>query len=391
MDAFFASVEVLDDPRLKGKPVVVGGASRRGVVAAASYEVRRFGVHSAMPMAEALRRCPDAIIVTPKRGRYEEVSAQVFGIFRRYTPLVEGLSLDEAFLDVTGSTALFGSPEAIARRIKHEIQSEVGLTASAGVSDCKFVAKIASDMHKPDGLTLVPDDKAAFLAPLPIERMWGVGPKTAPTLRALGLRTLGDLARADQSMLKRNLGDWGPQAQRLAQGLDERPVVAESEAKSIGAESTYEQDLSRTEDVERTLLAHASRVAERLTEDGLFASCVAIKLKFADFHLVSRQVTLLEPVRDTASVYAAALVAFRRSGWDGSPLRLTGVSVRGLSDATGTQRSLFEDPQKRRREKLEEVSASLRARFEGLKLTRATLLEGTEDTPKVVVPEKERL
>jgi DNA polymerase IV len=391
MDAFFASVEVLDDPRLRGKPVVVGGASHRGVVAAASYEVRRFGVHSAMPMAEALRRCPEAIVVSPKRGRYEEVSSQVFEIFRRYTPVVEGLSLDEAFLDVTGSTALFGSPESIARRIKHEIEGELGLTASAGVSDCKFVAKIASDMDKPNGLTLVPDDKPSFLAPLPIERMWGVGPKTAPTLRALGLRTLGDLARADLAMLRRNLGDWGPQAQRLAQGNDDRPVVAESDAKSIGAESTYEQDLARTEDVERTLLAHASRVAERLTDEGLFASCVAIKLKFADFHLVSRQITLTEPVKDTASVYAAAIEAFRRSGWDGSPLRLTGVSARGLSDAQGTQRSLFEDPQKRRREKLEEVSAQLRARFDGLKLTRATLLDGNDDTPKVVVPEKERL
>jgi DNA polymerase-4 len=181
---------------LRGKPVVVGGQSRRGVVAAANYVVRKFGVRSAMPMAEALRRCPDAIVIPPRMGRYAEVSGRVFDVFRRYTPLVEGLSLDEAFLDVTASRSLFGDGAAIARRIKDEIRAELSLTASAGVARSKFVAKIASDLEKPDGLVVVPDDVAAFLAPMPIERMWGVGQKTAPRMRALGFHTMGDLANA---------------------------------------------------------------------------------------------------------------------------------------------------------------------------------------------------
>ncbi len=207
MDAFFASVEQHDDPSLRGKPVLVGGSARRGVVAASSYEARKFGVYSAMPMAEALRKCPHAIVVEPQRGRYEEVSSVVFEIFNRYTPLVEGLSIDEAFLDVTGSRSLFGDGEAIARAIKTDVLSETGLTCSAGVASCKFAAKIASDMNKPNGLTIVGDDVAAFLAPLPIERMWSIGPKTAPTLHMLGYNTLGDLAKASPAVLQRAIGD----------------------------------------------------------------------------------------------------------------------------------------------------------------------------------------
>jgi DNA polymerase-4 len=186
MDAFYASVEQRDDPSLRGRPVVVGGRSRRGVVAAASYEVRKFGVRSAMPMAEALRLCPHVVVVEPRMHHYMEVSKQVFAVFRRYTPLVQGLSLDEAFLDVTASRSLFGDGRTIARRIKDDVKNELALTASAGVARCKFAAKIASDLEKPDGLVVLPDDLASFLAPLPIERMWGIGPKTAPRLRALG-------------------------------------------------------------------------------------------------------------------------------------------------------------------------------------------------------------
>src|SRR5690606_17777249 len=240
MDAFFASVEQRDDPRLRGKPVVVGGASRRGVVAAASYEAREFGVRSAMPMAEALRRCPRLIVVPPRGDRYGEVSARVFDVFHAYTPLVEGLSIDEAFLDVTASRSLFGDGPTIARRIKQDVLDATGLTCSAGVAPCKFVAKIASDMEKPNGLTVVAGDVAAFLAPLPIERMWGIGPKTAPTLRRLGYATLGDLARADPAALERALGSWGPEVRELARGNDPRDVVPDREAKSIGAECTYD-------------------------------------------------------------------------------------------------------------------------------------------------------
>src|SRR6185369_11444289 len=216
MDAFFASVEQRDNPAIRGKPVVVGGAARRGVVSAASYEARVFGVRSAMPMAEAMRRCPHAVVVPPSRGKYEEASERVFEVFHQYTPLVEGLSIDEAFLDVTESRSLFGDGETIARAIREDVKQTTGLTASAGVASCKFVAKIASDMNKPDGLTVVGADVAAFLAPLPVERMWGIGPKTAPTLRRLGYRTLGDLAKADPAILERTLGSWGPEVRDLA-------------------------------------------------------------------------------------------------------------------------------------------------------------------------------
>ncbi len=243
MDAFFASVEQLDDPSLRGEPVLVGGAERRGVVAAASYEARPFGIHSAMPMAEALRRCRHAIVVPPRRHRYEEVSASIFAVFRRFTPLVEGLSVDEAFLDVTASRGLFGDGEAIARRIRQAIRAETGLTASAGVAPSKFVAKIASDFDKPDGLVVVrPEEVRAFLDPLPIERMWGVGPKAAARLHGLGYVTLRDLAEADVRRLEATLGSWGGEVARLARGEDEREVVSEREAKSIGAEETYDED-----------------------------------------------------------------------------------------------------------------------------------------------------
>src|SRR5580698_11007059 len=225
MDAFYASVEQRDDPALRGKPVIVGGRSRRGVVLAASYEVRPSGVRSAMPMAEALRRAPDAIVVPPRRDAYAEASEQAFAIFRRYTPLVEPLSLDEAFLDVTGSRAIFGDGEAIASAIKRDVRQELRLTASAGVAPCKFAAKIASDLRKPDGLVVVPSGEvAAFLAPLPVERMWGIGPKTAPKMHAMGYRTIGDLARADESALERLLGSWGTEVGRLARGEDARDV-----------------------------------------------------------------------------------------------------------------------------------------------------------------------
>ncbi|HWL86674.1 MAG TPA: DNA polymerase IV, partial [Polyangiaceae bacterium] len=242
MDAFYASVEIRDAPALRGKPVLVGGAKRRGVVLAASYEARVFGAHSAMPMAEAMRLCPQATVVPPRHERYAEVSRKVFAIFERYTPLVEGLSMDEAFLDVTESRSLFGDGAAIARAIKSDVSKELGLTASAGVATSKFVAKVASDLKKPDGLVVVPEDRegvAAFLAPLAIERMWGVGPKTSPRLRALGICTLGDLASCDERVLDDMLGSWGRHVRELARGIDPREVEPDRAAKSVGAEETY--------------------------------------------------------------------------------------------------------------------------------------------------------
>jgi DNA polymerase-4 len=375
MDAFYASVEQRDDPKLRGKPVIVGGRSRRGVVLAASYEVRPFGVRSAMPMAEALRRAPLAIVVPPRRHSYELASAGVFAIFRRYTPLVEPLSLDEAFLDVTGSRALFGDGEAIARLIKRDIRAEQGLTASAGVAPCKFVAKIASDLRKPDGLVVVPAASVAeFLSPLPVERMWGVGPKTAPRIRALGYETLGDLATAREEALERALGSWGLEAGRLARGEDDRRVNPDGEARSIGAEETYEEDLRGQGAIARTLLEHAARVARRLVREGISARTVAIKVKYADFTVRTRRVTLASPVNDTDAIHAAALGLLARVPIENRRVRLTGVSVSGLVGG-GPQRTLYPDTASERGRRLEEVALRIADRFgDERAVTRASLL-----------------
>ncbi|MEQ9081433.1 MAG: DNA polymerase IV [Sandaracinaceae bacterium] len=376
MDAFFASIEQRDAPELRGKPVLVGGGERRGVVAAASYEARPFGVHSAMPMAQAMRRCPQAIVVPPRRRAYEEASAQIFAVFRRFTPLVEGLSVDEAFLDVTGSRSLFGDGATIAARIRKEILAETHLTASAGVAPNKFVAKIASDQDKPDGLTVVRDGEVfAFLEPLPIERMWGVGPKAAERLRHLGYGTLGDLARADEATLERHLGSWGREVKRLAQGLDEREVEPDREAKSVGAEETYDEDLTSRAEIEKTLLRHASRIARRLLEGGISAGRVTVKIKYADFTLKTRQLRLSEPVDDAGSLYAAARSLLDRFPLAGRAVRLTGVSAGDLREGP-PPRTLFSDEGKDKRRAVESAMAKLRARFgEDVSLTRADLLD----------------
>jgi DNA polymerase-4 len=375
MDAFYASVEQRDDPKLRGRPVIVGGRSRRGVVLAASYEVRPFGVRSAMPMAEALRRAPSAIVVPPRRDRYEQTSAGVFAIFRRYTPLVEPLSLDEAFLDVTGSRALFGDGEAIARMIKRDVRAEQGITASAGVAPCKFASKIASDLRKPDGLVVVPPASVAeFLAPLPVERMWGVGPKTAPRMRALGYETLGDLATAGEDALERALGSWGLVAARLARGEDDREVNPDGEARSIGTEETYEEDLRGEQDIARTLLEHAGRVARRLVREGISARTVAIKIKYADFTVRTRRVTLASPVNDTDAIHTAALGLLARVPIENRRVRLTGVSVSGLV-GKAPQRTLFPDAASERGRRLEEVAVQIADRFgDERAVTRASLL-----------------
>ena len=337
MDAFYASVEQRDRPELRRRPVIVGGPSRRGVVCAASYEARPFGVRSAMPMAEAIRRCPEAIVIPVRMGRYREVSAQVFEVFRRFTPLVEGLSLDEAFLDVTGSRSLFGQPREIACTIKAAIRGELGLVASAGVAPCKFVAKIASDLEKPDGLTVVEEaDVARFLGPLPVERMWGVGPKTAPLLRERGFTTLGDLAVAPASVLERLLGSWGVQVRELARGNDPRAVEPDRAALSLGAEVTHEHDLRERADIARAILEHASRVAQRLHAEGLYASGVVVKLKYSDFTLRSRRVLLPEPVGDTGSIYRAAEELLDTFPASRLGVRLTGVAVTHLEHGPST-------------------------------------------------------
>ncbi|UJR78377.1 DNA polymerase IV [Sandaracinus amylolyticus] len=380
MDAFYASVEQRDDPSIRGKPVIVGGAARRGVVSAASYEARTFGVRSAMSMGEAMRRCPHAIVVSPRHDHYASVSRQVFAIFHRFTPMVEGLSLDEAFLDVGASRALYGDGEAIAAQIKRAIREEVGLTASAGVAPSKFVAKIASDLRKPDGLVVVrAGEVREFLAPLPIERMWGMGPKSAPRAHAAGYHTLGDLARADDERLARAFGEWGPEMARLARGEDERDVEPEREAKSIGAEETFDDDLRDENAVATKLLSQSSRVAQRLFLAGLAGRGVTVKLKYSDFTLKTRSMQLPEAVSDTTSIHRAAralLERFEPSLLARKGVRLSGVSVSALVPIDEA-RTLFPDPGVERGRKLEAALAALRDRGAGV--TRAALLGERDD------------
>jgi DNA polymerase-4 len=375
MDAFYAAVEQRDDPTLRGRPVIVGGRSRRGVVLAASYEVRPFGVRSAMSMSEALRLAPHAIVVPPHRDRYEQASDEVFAIFQRYTPLVQPLSLDEAFLDVTGSTSLFGSGQDIAAAIKRDVRADLGLTASAGVAPCRFVAKIASDLRKPDGLVVVePSEVVSFLAPLPIERMWGIGPKTAPRMRALGYTTLGDLARADEKELERNLGSWGAEVARLARGVDARDVIPDALARSISAEQTYENDLVGSDAVRETLLEHASRIARRLVRSDLGAHGVALKVKYSDFTLRTRRTTLPDPVQATDAIHGAAVGLLAQLPLEGRRVRLTGVSATGLVEVR-QQRSLFPDARAEKGRAIEQVAARIADRFDDERaLTRASLL-----------------
>ena len=374
MDAFFASVEQRDDPTLQGRPVLVGMHSVRGVVAAASYEARPFGVRSAMPMVEALRRIPDAAVVPPRMDRYLEVSASVFAIFRRFTPLVEGLSVDEAFLDVRGTERLFGSAVEVAQQIKDAIRAETGLTASAGVAPSKFVAKVASAMDKPDGLVVVaPEAVAEFLAPLPIEKMWGVGPKAAVRLRSHGLLTLGDLASRSEAELTALLGSWGASVGRLARGEDSRPVVPDRDAKSVGAEEPFERDKRSVAELEPALLHQAGRVAGRLTRAGLRGATVTVKLKYAGHVLKTRQTKVEPPVSDTDSIYEAARALLPRFPDLRRGVRLTGISVGDLTAAPPAPR-LFDDGTRTKRETIEALTGELRERFGRSSLQRGTLL-----------------
>ena len=331
MDAFYASVEQRDRPELKGKPLIVGGHPKRGVVLAASYEVRPFGVRSAMPMSRALQLAPRAIVVPPRPAAYAEASEQVFAILHSVTPLVEPLSLDEAFLDVTGSRALFGAPAEIARHLRRRIADEVHLSASAGIAAVKFVAKIASDLAKPNGQLEVPAEETRdFLAPLPVGRLWGVGPKSEQRLHGLGLRTIGDLGRADPAWLERKLGAGGRELFALARGLDEREVVPDREAKSIGAEDTFEEDLVGAEALRPHLHRQALRVGRRLREAGRRTRVVQLKLKLADFTLLTRRTTLTEPTDDGQVLYRTVLALLEKEAIS-SAVRLTGVSAQELA------------------------------------------------------------
>ncbi len=343
LDAFYASVEQLDDPSLRGRPVMVGGPSHRGVVCAASYEARRFGVRSAMPTARARKLCPDGVFLAPRFERYGAVSDRVFAIYRRYTPLVEPLSLDEAFLDVTASRALHGTGHDIAVAIKREVRAECGLAVSAGIAEVKLAAKIATDLGKPDGLVEVPPGGVAeFLAPLPAARLWGVGHVTEEALRRIGIATIGDIARTPDAALAEAVGARHARDLRaLARGEDAREVVPDDAAKSIGAEDTFGEDVVDVPALERELLAQAGRVGRRLRAAGMVGRVVTLKVKYRDFTLVTRRATLERPTDDDRAVFEAARALLARIDL-GRPVRLTGISVSGFAgDADRAQLDLF--------------------------------------------------
>ncbi|GAB4254634.1 DNA polymerase IV [Deferrisoma sp.] len=381
MDAFYASVEVLDRPELRGKPVIVGadpqGGRGRGVVAAASYEARRFGVRSALPISQAWKRCPQGVYLRPRFGRYEEVSRQVFAVFGRYTDRVEPLSIDEAFLDLTGCERLVGDGPAAARRLKDEIRRELGLTASVGVAPNKFLAKIASDLDKPDGLVVVPPgEEAAFLAPLPVTRIWGVGPRTAEALARIGVRTVGDLQRLRREDLAARFGSAGADLWRLARGLDDRPVEPPGEPKSLGAEMTFPEDVDDRETVRLALLDLCDRVGARLRRHGLRARGVTLKFRDEAFRTVTRAAALEPPTDLGEDLFGAVEALLGRVPWPrGGRVRLVGVQAgRLVPSEAGWQPELFARAPDRRRAAARARDA-VEERFGRKTLVRAALLD----------------
>ena len=343
MDAFYPAVEVLDNPDLKGKPVIVGGREKRGVVSSASYEARRFGVHSAQPIATAMRLCPKGVFLRGRMRRYKEVSNQIFEVFGRFTPLVEPLSIDEAFLDVTGSKRLLGSAVEIAKMVKEVVLEEVGLTVSGGVASSKFVAKIASDMDKPDGLTVVfPDKIREFLDPLPMKKMWGVGKVTQKALAQLNIHTFKDLRASRRDVLERVFGDRGTKMHLLSMGIDNRDVVPEHDAKSVGHEKTLMEDIMDLDDAKKELLALATKVASRMRREQVTGKTVSLKVKYNDFKQITRAAILPSPTDDGFEIYSVVVDLLKKSEIGKRPIRLLGVSLSHLTFVGSSgQLSLF--------------------------------------------------
>ena len=338
MDAFFASVEQHDNPQYRNQPVIVGGTSGRGVVAAASYEVREFGVFSAMPIGQARRLCPKAIILPVRMSRYREVSTEVFRVFHQVTPEVEGLSLDEAFLDVTGSLALLGSIETIGAFLRTEILARTGLHASVGMAHNKFLAKLASEVGKPRGFIHVPfDDVQAFLDPMPVNRIWGIGKKTLPKINKLGILTIGQLRKIDTALLKGTLGNRAAHFQSLARGEDERILVASQPEKSLSREVTFERDITKPRELIAELQRQVESVTGRLRSEGLLARTIQIKIRDPDFRTATRSRSLVIPTASTKLIYkqSRALLQTWLQEHQNTPVRLLGVGVKGLEEPDG--------------------------------------------------------
>ena len=375
LDAFYASVEQRDNPELRGKPVVVGGRpDQRGVVAAASYEARKYGIRSAMPTRTAHRLCPQAVFVEGRHDVYAEVSRRVMDIFFTFTPLVEPLSLDEAFLDVSGCERAFGDPESIARRIRALVREREGLTISVGVAANKSVAKIASGLCKPDGLLVVPaGTEREFLAKLPVGLVWGVGPKAEAALKRRGIETIGQLAGLRPEEVEREVGSLGVKLHQLANGIDDRPVIAEHSPKSMGGETTFPADVDDPEIIRAHLLSLAEKVAKRLRGEGIRARTVVLKLRYADFTTITRRRTLGEYFDGGKVLYETALALFQRTAKTGDSYRLVGIHAADFEPQGAVQLSLALDGSRSSRN-VDTAVDDIRARFGSGSVTRARLL-----------------
>lgn len=377
MDAFYASVEERDRPELVGKPVIVGGPpEKRGVVSAANYVARTYGVHSAMPSATAHRLCPHGVYLPPRIAYYAEVSRHIREIFERFTPLVEPLSLDEAFLDVSGSEHLFGSAAEIGRKIQQTVREEIGLVVSVGVAPNKFLAKIASDFKKPNGFFVVePERVLEFLAPLPVERLWGVGKQSSKVFQRLGIRTIGQLRQWSVETLKNQFGSHGEHLWQLAHGIDDSPVTPEREAKSISHETTFERDIDDLETIRAFLVDLTEQVAWRLRRNGLKGRTVHLKIRFADFALITRSQTLSEPTDITQELWQAADEMLRhRLPSSHLPVRLVGMGVSGFDETGCVQGLLFDQDERKRQMELGAAADQIREQYGSGALRRATSL-----------------
>lgn len=380
MDAFFAAVEMRDNPQYRGKPVIIGGDPRRdvrSVVSTASYEARKFGVHSAMPLMQAYRLCPQGIFLRGNMSRYGEVSREIMAIFARYTPLVEPLSVDEAFLDVSGCEGLFGPPEEIAARIQKDIEQELQLTASVGVAPNKFLAKLASDLQKPRGFTVIrPQEVEAVLTPLPVEKLWGVGEKTAVKLRNMGIDTVGQLASLPENLLRAAFGKMGAALRHLARGEDCRTVEPSRAAKSVSRETTFPRDVIDMDRLRAVILELADDVACTLRASQFLAGTVTLKLRYGNFETITRQGPLPAPACLTMPIYNKALELLAKVNLQGRGVRLIGVGTGGLINNQGSrQLSFFEDPGLAREEKIAEAIDKVSARYGSGAVKRAALLK----------------
>jgi DNA polymerase IV len=384
LDAFYAAVEQRDDPALRGKPVLVGGSARRGVVAACSYEARTFGIHSAMPMAEALRRCPKAIVVRHRMERYAEASHAFFAILGDYSPEVEGLSLDEAFLDVTASERLLGDGKTIAQAIKRRVRAELSLVASVGVAPGKLAAKIASDIDKPDGLRVVaPDQVLGFLHPLPVTRLWGVGETTRQALATIGLATIGDVARYPEAALVGRLGQTtGHHLAALARGEDHRPVIAEHDPVTIGHQETFDDDVDDKGELAVLLLDQADRVAARLRAADLRARAVVLIVKYDDFRQITRRTTLDAATSDGGVLARTAIELLAKVAIEprkGGRVRLCGIAATQLEPRDAPRQLGFDEAARAKRERLGDTIDKLAARYGKATIRRAVHLDDDDD------------